>query len=376
MDDRDLLRRRAKAENEAENAARSYRALRSAGRFLWRGVDEPGEKNFAARSYQACIGDVPQPLARSRGVLGQETPPSVDVIIPTYHPDQRTIWLVHRLLNQTYEVNRIYLINSKTEHFPVELTEFGEKVIIRHIPKREFDHGGTRHQAAMESKADVVVFMTQDAVPVNERMIEELLAPFVDASVGIVYGRQIPCATANEIERYTRGFNYPPVSRVKSLADLPRLGIKTFFCSNVCSAYRKDLYESLGGFESRIIFNEDMIMAAKLLHSGYKVAYAAAAKVLHSHNDSYLRLLKRNFDLGVSQTEYPEIFSLVNSKGEGVKLVRSSIKHLWDIRKPWLIPSLLISSGFKWLGYGSGRRYHRLPKWLVKRCSMNNAYWG
>jgi len=314
--------------------------------------------------------------ARSRGVLGQGTPPSVDVIIPTYHPDQRTIWLVHRLLNQTYEVNRIYLINSKTEHFPVELTEFGEKVIIHHIPKREFDHGGTRHLAAMESKADIVVFMTQDAVPVNERLIEELLAPFVDASVGIVYGRQIPCATANEIERFNRGFNYPPASRVKSLADLPRLGIKTFFCSNVCGAYRKNLYESLGGFESRIIFNEDMIMAAKLLHSGYKVAYAAKAKVLHSHNDNYLRLLKRNFDLGVSQAEYPEIFSSVNSEAEGVKLVRASIKHLWGIRKPWLIPSLLISGGFKWLGYRLGINYQRLPRWLVKRCSTNNAYWG
>ena len=300
----------------------------------------------------------------------------VDVIIPTYHPDQRTIGLVNRLLNQSCQVNRIYLVNSKTEHFPVELTEFGEKVVIRHIPKREFDHGGTRHQAAMESKADIMVFMTQDAVPVNERLIQELLAPFADASVGIVYGRQLPFTTANEIERYTRGFNYPPVSQVKSLADLPRLGIKTFFSSNVCCAYRKDLYESLGGFESRIIFNEDMIMAAKLLHSGYKVAYAAEAKVLHSHKDSVLKLFKRNFDVGVSQAEYPEIFSLANSEAEGVRLVRSAVKHLWAIRRPWLVPSLLIISGFKWLGYGLGRKFHRLPKWLAKRCSMNNAYWG
>ena len=314
--------------------------------------------------------------ARSHRALGRGTILSVDVIIPTFYPNQRTIGLVHRLLNQTYEVNCIYLINSEAEHFPVELTEFGEKVAIRHIPRDEFDHGGTRHLAAMESKADVVVFMTQDAVPVNERLIEELLKPFSDASIGIVYGRQLPSSTANEIERFTRGFNYPPVSQVKSLADLPRLGIKTFFCSNVCSAYRKDLYESLGGFEHHIIFNEDMIMAAKLLHSGHKVAYAAEAKVIHSHNDGCVRLLKRNFDLGVSQAEYPEIFSLANSESEGIRLVRLSMRHLWGIRKPWLIPHLLIISGFKWSGYRMGRKFQRLPKWLVKRCSMNNAYWG
>ena len=311
-----------------------------------------------------------------RSLLGRRTTLKVDVIIPTYCPDQRTIGLVHRLLSQTYEVNRVYLINSLAEHFPVELTEFGEKVVIRHIPRQEFDHGGTRHLAVMESKADIVVCMTQDAVPVNERLIEELLTPFMDVSIGIVYGRQLPAATANEIERFIRGFNYPTVSQVKSLSDLPRLGIKTFFCSNVCSAYRKDLYESLGGFENRIIFNEDMVMAAKLLHSGYKVAYAAEAKVIHSHNDGCLRLFKRNFDLGVSQAAYPEIFSLVNSESEGMKLVRLSIKHLWAIRKPWLIPSLLIFSGFKWIGYRMGRKYQRLPKWFVKRCSMNNAYWG
>ena len=309
----------------------------------------------------------------ARSCQGTKT---VDVIIPSYQPDQRTIWLVKRLLNQSYEVNRIYLVNSTTGYFPQELTEFGEKVVIHHISQREFDHGGTRHLATMESKADIVVFMTQDAVPVNEQLIQELVAPFLDASIGIAYGRHVPCATANEIERYTRGFNYPPKSQVKSLVDLPRLGIKTFFCSNVCSAYRKDLYESLGGFESRIIFNEDMIMAAKLLHSGYKIAYVAEAKVLHSHNDSYPRMFKRNFDLGVSQAEYPDIFALINSQAEGVKLVRSAVKYLWSSKKPWLIPSLLISSGFKWLGYGLGRKFHCLPKWLVKRCSMNNAYWG
>ena len=342
MDDRDLLMTATKnttsshqgLEREAENPARSYREL-------------------------------------ERGATR-----SVDIIIPTYYPDQRTILLIHRLLNQTYNVNRIYLINTKTESFPRELTEFGEKVVIRHISKGEFDHGGTRHQAAMESKADIVIFMTQDAVPVNKRLIQELLMPFADTSIGIAYGRQLPCATADDIERFIRGFNYPAVSRVKSLADLPHLGIKTFFCSNVCCAYRKDLYESLGGFENRIIFNEDMIMAAKLLHSGYKVAYAAEAKVLHSHHDSYIRLFKRNFDLGVSQAAYPEIFSLVNSQLEGMKLVRLTIKHLWGIRKPWVIPFLLINGGFRWMGYSLGCRYQRLPKWMVKRCSMNNAYWG
>ena len=55
-------------------------------------------------------------------------------------------------------------------------------------------------------------------------------------------------------------------------------GIKTFFCSNVCAAYRREIYEELGGFVRHTIFNEDMIYAAKAVEAGYSVAYAADAQ--------------------------------------------------------------------------------------------------
>ncbi len=69
----------------------------------------------------------------------------------------------------------------------------------------------------------------------------------------------------NPVEAYTRIFNYPKESRIKSKEDLPKLGIKTFFCSNVCAAYRKSEYNALGGFPLHTIFNEDMIFASHLL---------------------------------------------------------------------------------------------------------------
>ena len=38
---------------------------------------------------------------------------TVDVLIPTYKPDQRCVQLVKRLLNQSVQVNRIYLIDTE-----------------------------------------------------------------------------------------------------------------------------------------------------------------------------------------------------------------------------------------------------------------------
>lgn len=304
-----------------------------------------------------------------------ETFKKVDVIIPTYRPDETTVLLIKKLLKQTYPIHKIHIINTEIGKFPKELKQFGEKVYVTHIQPEEFDHGGTRHKGAMSSSAEIIVFMTQDAVPANDKLLEKLMQPFADKNVAAAYARQLPSADCNVIERYTRSFNYPDKSCVKSIEDLETMGIKTYFCSDVCAAYRKSEYESLGGFEEKIIFNEDMIMAAKIIQSGACVAYAAEAKVIHSHNYNCRQQFRRNFDLAVSQTEHPEIFADVKSESEGIRLVKDTAKYLLKIKKPWLICSLVIKSGFKYLGYQTGKRYRSLPMWLIQRCTMNQRYW-
>lgn len=299
----------------------------------------------------------------------------VDIIIPTYNPDENTVFLVKKLLRQTYPIHQIHIIDTDTGRFPQELNQLDEKIQVTHIPPEEFDHGGIRHRGAMESHAEILVYMTQDALPADERMIEELVKPFGQENIAATYARQLPNADCKIIERYTRSFNYPGKSYVKSLKDLETMGIKTFFCSDVCAAYRKSVYESLGGFEEKVIFNEDMIMAAKMIQSGDSVAYVAEAKVIHSHNYNCIQQFKRNFDLAVSQAEHPEVFGQVKSESEGIRLVKDTVKYLIKIRKPWLIGSLVVKSGFKYLGYRMGKNYRNLPGWLIQKCTMSPRYW-
>lgn len=302
------------------------------------------------------------------------TQKKADVIIPTYKPDETVVMLVKRLLKQTYPIHEIHLIDTETGVFPEELYCL-ERVRVTHIPKTEFDHGGTRHFGAETSEADFLIYMTQDAMPVDRRLIEKLLQPFEDETVAVAYGRQLPAADCRFIERYTRNFNYPEKGFVKSAADLKELGIKTYFCSDVCAAYRRSVYEELGGFERRAIFNEDMIMAAKVIQAGYRVAYAAEARVIHSHNYGWIQQFQRNFDLAVSQSDHPEIFENVRSETEGIRLVKDTAKYLIKKGRPWLIVPLVITSGFKYLGYKCGRNYKRLPCRMIRRCTMNPGYW-
>lgn len=304
----------------------------------------------------------------------------IDIIIPVYKPDQKFLALVDKLEHQTVAVNKIIIMNTEREYFDrlVKGTSFFEKyrnVCVTNLKKEDFDHGLTRRQGVEQSDAQVFVMMTMDAMPVDEDLVEKLTAPLEKEDVAVSYGRQMAGKNSGEIERYTRKFNYPGKGCEKSAKDVEKLGIKAFFCSNVCAAYRRDIYDRLGGFVSRTIFNEDMIYAAGAIKAGYKIVYAADAKVVHCHNYTYRQQFRRNFDLGVSQADHPEVFAAVSSEGEGATLIRKTTVHLWKSGKKRLIPVLYISSCFKYAGYLLGKHYKGLPKCLVLKCTMSEEYW-
>lgn len=300
---------------------------------------------------------------------------TVTVIIPTYKPDGTFQKLIEKLKTQTYPIKKILILNTEAKYWKEDWIKGIPQAEVHHITKEEFDHGKTRAMGAAMAETDLLVFFTQDAVPANNKVIEVLVNSFADDSIGAAYGRQLPAADCKFIEQYTRGFNYPENSRVKRKADLPKLGIKTYFCSNVCAAYRRCVYEKLGGFVTKTIFNEDMILAAQMIQAGYGVAYAARAEVIHSHNYSYFQQFQRNFDLAVSQADHPEIFAQISSESEGMRLVKQTASYLLKQKKPWLIPDLVLISGFKFLGYKAGQNYQKLPKGLVKKFTMNPSYW-
>ena len=304
----------------------------------------------------------------------------VDVIIPVYKPKEKFLELLDMLEVQSVPVHQIILINTEKKYFD-QLTvgtnfwEKHKKLVVKHISKEEYDHGGTRNFGVSLSKAPYFIMMTDDAVPADEQLVERLLASFDEERVGMVYARQLPTKESGVIESYTRSFNYPYTSCIKSAEDLKNMGIKAFFASNACAAYRRDFFDRLKGFTKHTIFNEDMIYARGLLNAGYLIAYAADARVIHSHNYSGREQFRRNFDLGVSHADYPEIFSGLATESEGIRLVKKTCIHLCKVGRPWLIFKLIWQSGCKYLGYFWGKRYKMLPQRIVRKFSMNKGYW-
>lgn len=306
---------------------------------------------------------------------------TVDVIIPVYKPDSGFLTLVEKLERQTVPVNQIIIMNTEQKYldrllYGTTLERGYHNITVKHLSKREFDHGHTRNKGVKLSGADVFIMMTQDAIPADAYLIERLLAGLGDERTAVAYARQLPGEDSGEIERYTRQFNYPDQSCVKIKEDLPRLGIKTFFCSNVCAAYKREVFDTLGGFVNRTIFNEDMLYAARAVEADYAIAYVAEARVYHSHNYTYRQQFHRNFDLGVSQAEHPEVFAAYPSESEGIRLMKDTIAHLKEKGMSNKIPTVILQSGFKYAGYLCGKRYRSLPRRLVLAMSSNKEYWN
>ena len=299
----------------------------------------------------------------------------ISVIIPTLNAGLEIDNLLQTLLKQTIKANEIIVIDSSSTDDTQKICNKYSEVKFQIIARNKFDHGETRAIAISKSTGEYVLFLTQDAMPADDRYIENLLMPFQDEKVAMVSGRQCAKNNAQQIEKLTRTFNYPAISNVRTVADMPRLGIKTFFVSDVCSAYRRTAYDDIGGFDYPIITNEDMIIASKFIYAGYTIAYAADASVIHSHDYNLKQQFMRNFDIGVCLKIYENNFRNLDISGEGIKMVKWVISELLKNGKVGSAIYYCFECASKLMGNKLGKNYQKLPCGLVKALSSNEQYW-
>lgn len=284
---------------------------------------------------------------------------SVSLIIPTLNAESEIGSLIESLENQSVPPDEIIVIDSSSDDQTTKIASSYRDVTVETIERANFNHGLTRDFALKRSSGDIVCFMTQDAVPANNDYLKNLINPILmDQSVAISSGRQLPKENARRFEQLIREYNYAPKSNIRSSDDVPFLGIKTYFATDVCSAYRRNVYDELGGF-GRTDINEDMLMAAKAVNAGWKVAYAANAEVFHSHNLTLYEQYKRNYKIGRFLEENAAILASASEIGEGTKLVKHVAYRLF---REGNIPELLAFSTdcvARLLGNRLGRRRAR-----------------
>jgi len=302
-------------------------------------------------------------------------PRRVSVMIPTLNAGKALAALLGALQSQTIPCETVVVDSGSTDDTAAIAGRCG--VGVHSLAGASFDHGGTRTLAAKISAGEILVFMTQDALPADKRSLENLLRPFEDNSVAAVYGRQLPHPGASLFGTHLRLFNYPETSMIKRLKDKDVLGIKTPFLSNSFAAYRRTDLEKTGWFRDHLIMGEDTCAGARLLMAGHAIAYASDAAVYHSHDYTLFGEFRRYFDIGVFHTSEDWILSeFGGAGGEGMVYLKSAIKYITKNGKYLLLPELLVRTGLKLIGYSLGRRFRYIPAPLRKKLSMHPDWWN
>lgn len=299
----------------------------------------------------------------------------VGLIVPTLNAGSLWESWLTAFERQTRKPDYLLVIDSSSTDNTVAMA-LARGFAVKVIARTEFNHGGTRQLGVgMLPDADIILFLTQDALLASPDSIEKLLAAFADESVGAAYGRQFPHLNAGPIAAHARLFNYPPECQLRGKQDKERYGLKTVFISNSFAAYRRKALMMVGGFPVDTIMNEDTYVAGKLLTSNWNIAYCADARVFHSHDYRFMDEFKRYFDIGVFHAHCSWLQQTFGgASGEGLRFVLSEMRYLIK-HSPWLIPSALFRTGLKWFGFKMGSLHSALPRAMLSCFSLHKAYW-
>ncbi|MBN8223079.1 MAG: glycosyltransferase family 2 protein [Spirochaetes bacterium] len=302
------------------------------------------------------------------------------LVIPVRNGGGLFLECIRAVLKQSLQPAEILIFDTESTDGAVENAK---PLLAKNKPryfkvlKSEFDHGGTRNAALHAARHPWVLYLTQDAVPADERAFAELLGAAMQKGVVAAYGKQLPHADARPLAATARAFNYGDVRLLQDMAHAPFLGIKTWFASNSFCVWHKQALLKAGGFAEKLILGEDMHAAARLIQAGAAVAYEPRAHVRHSHNYSALEEFRRYFDIGVFHSLHAALlFRAGNANKEGFKFVLGQAAALLRDQSYWSLLKLPFHVAAKFLGYKLGRKYTLLGKRFSRRLSMHKNYWN
>jgi rhamnosyltransferase len=196
-------------------------------------------------------------------------------------------------------------------------------VRVHQIPPDEFHHARTRNFIASLAQGDILVFLSQDAIPSSTSWLKAIAANFADSSVGAVYGRQLPKPGSSLEREDALDTIYGTQRIVKDPAHRNGLGYRFYHFSDVNAAIRRSVWEHTNFPEDLRVF-EDLGIAKRILDGGWKIVYEPEACVYHSHHHTTIGLFKRYFDIGYTLKH----LHIWDAQGTRASLLRDARKLL------------------------------------------------
>ena len=272
-----------------------------------------------------------RPLLVSKAVNGYPIEATTaSIIIPTFNGASRIGHCLDALLNQTSGKNvEILVVNDGSTDNTVGVVERSSGV--RLISQANAGPAAARNRGALEARGTIILFTDDDCVPIPD-WLEAMLEPFQDPEVvgakGVYRTRQTSLVARFVQIEYEDRYR---LMRSQSSID---------FIDTYSAAFRRDRFLAMNGYDISfpVACAEDIELSYRMSARGWKMKFAPAAIVYHTHPDTIWRYLKKKYKFAFWRV-------LAVRKNPG-KAVRDS--HTPQLMKLQLlfVPALLLAFAF------------------------------
>lgn len=205
------------------------------------------------------------------------------IVIRSYNEARHIGRLCQALVEQEIDVPyEIVLVDSGSQDETRSIAaSFGADV--HRIAPETFTFGRALNLGISAARGAFVVFISAHCYPEHRRWLAEMLVPFHDPRVALVYGRQRGDAATKFSEHRVFERWFPEESNFAQ--QLP-------FCNNANAAIRRTAWEQQP-YDETLTGLEDLAWARAALERGHLLAYNAGASVIHVHQETWRQVFRR-----------------------------------------------------------------------------------
>jgi len=264
------------------------------------------------------------------------------VIIPTLNGGNLFLKVCQALSSQKFQESwEVVIIDSQSSDNSIheaqkifEKSKLPLKLIT--INKANFQHGKSRNQAIKNSRGEIILLLTQDAIPANNKWLNTMVESFTDNRIAGVFGRHIAHGNHSkliqrDLDDHFNRMNKYPIRKIDDWNEYETnicLRQILHFFSNNNSALSKEVWKKIPFPE--VDFGEDQIWAKKVIENDYFIAYQNKSVVLHSHQFNYKESCKRNLtELKYFENEFGYDLRYKKTKGAGKFFRKLIIDLIW-----------------------------------------------
>lgn len=224
---------------------------------------------------------------------------TVSVVIPAYNAGEQFDKLLTSLRSQKLIRSiEIVVVDSGSKDNTVKICKAHHVKLIK-IPNEEFSHSRARNMGAAAASGDLLLVMTQDAMPVDDMWMYHL-AEIIVSGQAVAVSCLERCPEGTELyyraaswyhAKFQGALEHSRINRMDYKDTAEELRAKASL-NDVTCMIRADIFSNM---LYRFNYGEDLDMGLRLLRAGYPIGVINTTFTVHGHNRKAGYYLKRGF---------------------------------------------------------------------------------